>query len=199
MTVIIKPKNSSVTRELTVIPYVDMEESKEPQSAGGLEGLQNPARLGVYLGSTAYIHYDTVPQKLTAGFLHSYNILAYTVATMGNLVDLSVREGTAEPLTETVSGPVGIYSIVDNIVSYSGKQAFMNLIDLMGLISVSLAFLNILPLPALDGGRIFFILLEVIRRKKVNPNFEAKVHQFGMLALLSFLVLITIRDVTRIF
>jgi regulator of sigma E protease len=151
------------------------------------------------LGTTAQIYYDTPSQRIFAGFLHAYNILSYSVATMGNLVDLSIEEKTVEPLADSVSGPVGIYSIVNNIVSYSGKEAFLNLIDLMALISVSLAFLNVLPLPALDGGRILFIFIELIRGKKVNPQIEATVHKFGMLALLSLLVLITIRDVSRLF
>ncbi|MBP8960696.1 site-2 protease family protein [Patescibacteria group bacterium] len=173
--------------ELKVYPFVDSEDPK------------NPARLGVYLGSVAQIHYDTPLQKATAGFTHSYNILSYTISTMKNIVGFSIEERTAEPLAETVSGPVGIYSIVSKILSFSRKEALINLLDLMGQISVSLAFLNILPLPALDGGRIFFIIVELVTKKRVNPNFEARVHQFGMAALLGLLVVVTIRDLGRVF
>jgi len=118
---------------------------------------------------------------------------------MKNIVGFSIEERTAEPLAETVSGPVGIYSIVSKILSFSRKEALINLLDLMGQISVSLAVLNILPLPALDGGRIFFIIVELVTKKRVNPNFEARVHQFGMAALLGLLVVVTIRDLGRVF
>jgi len=175
------------TFSLKVLPFVDTEDP------------ENPARLGVYLGSVAQIHYETPLQKATAGFAHSYNILSYTISTMKNIVSFSIEEGTAEPLAETVSGPVGIYSIVSSILSFSGKEALLGILDLMGQISVSLAFLNILPLPALDGGRIFFILIELVSKRKVDPRIEARVHQVGMLALLGLLVLVTIRDVGRIF
>ncbi len=171
-------------RDLAVEPYKN-EEGKE--------------RLGVYLGTSAEIYYQKPLQKASSGFLHTYNVLTYSINGFGNLIGVSVRERSAEPLSETVSGPIGIYSLVDTIMDYSKGRVFLNLIDLMALISVSLAFLNVLPLPALDGGRILFILIEAVRGKRVNPEFEAKVHRVGLLALLSLLILVSVRDVTRFF
>jgi regulator of sigma E protease len=156
-------------------------------------------RIGVYLGTSAEIYYQKPLQKVTSGFLHTYNVLSYSVNGFGHLIGVSVQERSAEPLSETVSGPIGIYSLVDTILDYSKGKAFLNLIDLMALISVSLAFLNILPLPALDGGRILFILIEGIRGKKVNPELEAKVHKVGLLAFVTLLILVSVRDVGRFF
>ena len=157
------------------------------------------AKLGVYLGTSAQINYATLPQKAFSGFLHSYNILSYSVSTLGELIGFSIEEKSVEPLVETVSGPIGIYSVVDSIVDSHDSRILLNLIDLMGLISVSLAFLNIMPLPALDGGRAFFILIEGVRGKRFKPGFEANFHKIGILALMSLLVVISIRDITRLF
>ncbi len=69
----------------------------------------------------------------------------------------------------------------------------------MGLLSISLAVMNILPLPALDGGRLLFVLVGAVRGKKISPKIEGYVHRFGMLFLLALLVLITIKDVKSLF
>lgn len=171
-------------QQITVVPYED-EEGKTV--------------LGVYLGSAPRISYDTPVQKIFSGFLHAYNILDYSVKGFAKLISISFQEKTAAPLSQSVSGPIGIYSIVDNILDYSGGGVLLNLIDLTALISVSLALINILPLPALDGGRILFVVIEAVRGKKVNPEMETTVHKIGILLLISLLVLVSVRDIFRIF
>jgi regulator of sigma E protease len=171
-------------RELMLAPYTE-------------EG--SPARLGVFLGTSAQINYSTPVQKVFSGFMHSYNVFAYSMDTLGKIVGFSVSQRSAEPLAETVSGPIGIYSIVQTIVVSSASDTVLTLMDLTALISISLAFINILPLPALDGGRVVFVLLEVFRGEPVSPKLEASVHKAGILVLLSLLILVTIRDVSRIF
>ena len=58
--------------------------------------------------------------------------------------------------------------------------------------------MNILPIPAVDGGRLVFIVYEIVRRKKVNPNFELAVNKYGMLFLLGMLILVTFKDLSQI-
>ncbi|MEK7648919.1 MAG: M50 family metallopeptidase [Patescibacteria group bacterium] len=90
-------------------------------------------------------------------------------------------------------GPVGI-------ASYTGTVAQLGityLINLVGQLSMSLAIFNFLPIPALDGGRALFILIERVRRKSLNPAFENAIHVAGFMLLIALLILITIRDVTR--
>jgi regulator of sigma E protease len=94
---------------------------------------------------------------------------------------------------------VGIYSVIEGIFKYGGPKAYLGLFDLVGLMSVSLAVVNLLPIPALDGGRLFFVALEGIRGKKVLPGFEEALHRWGMLVLLLVLALVTARDIFRIF
>ena len=69
--------------------------------------------------------------------------------------------------------------------------------SMTALLSIVLAFMNILPIPALDGGRLFFILIEGITGKKVNPKYEALAHTIGMAVLLTLILAITFKDVLQ--
>ena len=172
------------TREIRVIPYKDDE---------------NVYLLGVYLGRSVQISYTTPKQKIFSGLLHSYNILSYSISGFGQLIGLSVEQGSAELLSESVTGPIGIYSVVDNILAYANRVVILSLIDFTALISLSLALVNVLPLPALDGGRITFVFIESIRGKRINPKLEALVHKVGILVLMSLLLLVSTRDIYRLF
>ena len=95
-----------------------------------------------------------------------------------------------------VSGPVGMYEATSSI---KNNQGLLAVIHFFGIVSVNLAVVNILPFPALDGGRIVFVLYEMIFRKKANQKFEIIVNNIGMLILLGLILLITVGDVRRIF
>ena len=69
----------------------------------------------------------------------------------------------------------------------------------MALIAVNLGIINLLPLPALDGGRLIFLVIEMIRRKPVPPEKEGLVHMIGMIALLLLMVALTVSDIMRCF
>jgi regulator of sigma E protease len=79
------------------------------------------------------------------------------------------------------------------------EEKMLSLLNLAGLLSISLAFFNILPIPALDGGRLFFILAEGITGRKVNPKTETLIHTAGMAVLLGLIVLITYKDIVQFF
>ena len=91
-----------------------------------------------------------------------------------------------------VSGPVGVYAVVSEV---SQKGTLWDLINLIGIISVNLAVLNILPFPALDGGRLVFIVVEAIFGRKVAPKVESVIHTIGMAILLILILGITIHDI----
>lgn len=92
-------------------------------------------------------------------------------------------------------GPLGIYQITGEVAQRGGPFA---LLELLGLLSLNLAFVNILPLPALDGGRLIFVLLEWVRGgKRIDPRKEGMVHLVGIVLLLGLMVLISIFDVQR--
>jgi regulator of sigma E protease len=94
-----------------------------------------------------------------------------------------------------LSGPVGIARVTGEVVDRAG---WSRLIELAALISLNLAIINILPLPMLDGGRIMFVVLEIIRRgKKISPEREGLVHMAGFAALLIFIVVISYFDIIK--
>lgn len=98
---------------------------------------------------------------------------------------------------EGLSGPVGIAQATGEVVDQAGWVA---LFQLAALLSINLAILNILPLPMLDGGRIFFVVIEVLRGgKRIAPEKEALVHFIGFVVLISLVVVISVFDVMRIF
>ncbi len=172
------------SRTLTVIP------AKDEEGRGVL---------GIYLGKYGTLIYDRPVDKLLAGFLHSYNMLAYSGNVFGRLIGVSVESRSIAPVSEGVSGPVGVYSIVGGILEFGGPAVILNMLDFVALMSLSLAFLNIMPFPALDGGRIVFVAAEKLLNRKISPSFEANVHKWGILILLALIVLISVKDVIRFF
>ena len=102
-----------------------------------------------------------------------------------------------------MAGPVGTAQAVTQVASEGLKQSFgqgvNSIIYMMLIISVNLGIVNLLPLPALDGGRLVFLLVELIFRKPVPPKYEGWVHAGGMVALLTLMVVVTFNDILRIF
>lgn len=95
---------------------------------------------------------------------------------------------------EDITGPVGIVQIATG-VARAGIFAFLQFI---GALSVNLSVLNLLPIPALDGGRLLFLGVEVVTGKKPRPKFEKWVHVVGMMILLFLMMMITFRDIQRL-
>ncbi len=157
---------------------------------------QGALGVGLFESRTAVLSYDSPIQKVFSGFIHPYNLMSYNFNLMAQLVKVSIQERNAAPIGEGVAGPVGIYSLVGTIVQIPDlKERVLQVLNLAGILSISLAVFNILPIPALDGGRLFFILIEGVTRKKVNPKFETLAHTIGMAVLLSLIVLVTFKDV----
>ncbi len=90
-----------------------------------------------------------------------------------------------------MSGPVGVTSVLGS----AAKQSLMSLLPILALITINLGLFNLFPLPALDGGRLLFILFEMIFRKPVSQKYESAVHAVGLVLLLGFMLLITAKDI----
>ncbi len=94
----------------------------------------------------------------------------------------------------SMSGPIGVANAVADVASQ--PMAVWNILYLFALIAMNLGVMNLLPIPALDGGRLFFRLLEVLRfGKPINPNLEARIHGVGMMLLLAFTAIIAFKDI----
>jgi len=102
---------------------------------------------------------------------------------------------------DDMSGPVGIVSVIAETgeTAETTAQAALNISYLAAFIAVNLAVMNLLPIPALDGGRIFFLLVTVMLEKllgrKIDPKYEGYIHAGGMILLLGFIAFITLKDI----
>ncbi len=95
---------------------------------------------------------------------------------------------------ENIVGPVGIFDIAVS----TGQIGWVYVLQLLALISLNLAVLNILPIPALDGGRLLFIIIEKIRGRAFTPYFETKANTFGFAFLITLIVIVTLKDIASL-
>lgn len=95
---------------------------------------------------------------------------------------------------DQLSGPVGVTEVMATTAQYSLRSFF----QLVAFISINLGVMNLLPLPALDGGRLLFLLVEAVRRKPVPPKYEGYIHAAGLALLLALMVYVTGQDILRI-
>lgn len=156
--------------------------------------------LGVSLAEIqlANLSYENSFQKIFSGPVHSVNIVAYSGRILGMLISESIQTKKLEPVSQTVSGPVGITSLVNTILT-EVKYPLLPYLDFVAILSLNLAVMNILPIPALDGGRLFFLLVEAIIRKRVHASVEKWIHTVGMALLLTLMLLITFSDIKKLF
>lgn len=133
-----------------------------------------------------------IHQAIYYGTVDTFIALRETFVGFGRLVGTLFTQGK---VSDEVTGPVGIFKITTEV----SRNGIIPLLQLMAMLSISLAALNILPFPALDGGRLLFVWLEALFGKKWNKLIEGKVHLIGMALLLLFMVSITLRDILKLF
>ncbi len=140
-------------------------------------------QIGVYQGFE-----KSVMGTLTYGFTETYET---TTMIVSNLVKLI----TGQYSIDMLAGPVGIYDATDQIV----QTGFMNFLMWTAMLSVNLGIINLVPLPALDGGRLMFVLIEAIRGKPMDPQKEGIVHFIGFALIMLLMITVTWNDIQRLF
>ena len=146
--------------------------------------------IGISLANVSRLRYSGFLRKISVGFLHSFNIIAYSLAGLVYIVKVSFVSHSSTLISHSIVGPVGILALTKIVVSM-GTRAIFNLI---ALISLALAITNILPLPALDGGKLSFLFYEYVFRRRPSPNIQRQVETVGFFLLVSLAVLITFKD-----
>ena len=147
-------------------------------------------------GKESYRYGIGIQQKRTHGVLNAFSYTyKKTISIFKQMFVTVFYLFTGGIRLSQLSGPVGIYSIV-------GQQkagGIANLLYLMAFLSINVGFINLLPIPAFDGGHILFIIIELIKGSPVNPELENKIHTVFLALLMLLMIVITINDILRLF
>ncbi|MDO5145786.1 MAG: site-2 protease family protein [Eubacteriales bacterium] len=131
-----------------------------------------------------------------------YSFLEVRYQIKSTLVSLKYLVSGRASLND-MSGPVGIVNMIgdtyEKTIVHGVKVAALSLLSFAILLSANLGVMNLLPFPALDGGRLVFIVLEMIRRKRMSPDKEGMIHFAGLVVLLAFMVFVMANDIRNIF
>lgn len=150
------------------------------------------------LGVTAPKEYKKA-NVLTAMQYGAYEVKFWIATTLESLKMLV----TGNVGVDQLSGPVGIVDVVDDTYqqskAYGAVVVLMQMLSIGILLSANLGVMNLLPLPALDGGRLVFLIIEAIRGKRVAPDKEGMVHFVGMMLLFALMIFVLFNDLKRIF
>jgi len=150
------------------------------------EAPEEQGLLGVQLVRTTFAKYGLL-ESIWLAIKTSFSMI---LAILFFLVDLIVRIFSSQPVTADVAGPVGIAVM-------TGKMTQLGLayvLQFVALLSINLGVINLLPFPALDGGRIFFLLIEKIKGSPLNQKVEGIANMIGFLLLIALMIFVTVKD-----
>lgn len=148
---------------------------------------------------TSYIYGINYASLYKYGFFNSIKYAFINFFQILNNMTLTLKELFTGSLgVSNLSGPVGIYSVVDQAKSNDTEVLFRNISYLLVILSINVGFINLLPFPAFDGGRIMFLAIEKVKGKKVNPNVENYLNFFGFMLLMGLMVFITYQDILKL-
>ena len=146
---------------------------------------------GATFGTYDFLLYaeDTnFPNLMKHAFFRSVSTVKMVLDSLVGL--LSGRFGM-----EAVSGPVGVTKVVGD----AARVGFMNFLYIVTVLTINLGVFNLIPFPALDGGRFLFLIIEGIRRKPINRNVEAYINFVGIVILFAFMIFVTVKDIFHLF
>lgn len=195
---IVKINNNKIGTWEEIVSLINMSEGKEIQVVVQRDGETikfditplvkegNNGQKTMIIGIYPRVSRNII-EVLKSGINKTFFFIALMFDFIGNLFRGNVG-------AKDVAGPVGVISLVGQAAEYG----FLNLLNIAGFLSVNLGFINLLPIPALDGSRIMFGLLELVRRKPINPEKEGFIHFIGFVFLLILIVFVTYIDVNRL-
>lgn len=151
--------------------------------------------LGIGLGQILEVKYVTTIQKIFSGITQSISTLDYSLRVLGGIIGSAFAEKSVKPLSNTIVGPIGIFAITGIIVD----QGIWQILNFVAIISLGLALINILPIPAADGGKMIFVIYEAIFKKNASEKFERNFNFFGFIILIGLSLVIAVKDIFQFF
>lgn len=148
-----------------------------------------------FSGGKAYVACNNLSVFRYSWYEVRYWLLS-TIQSLGYMI-----QGRAS--ADDIAGPVGLATVIDDTIEETSKEGpftvILNIINIAVLLSVNLGVLNLLPIPALDGGRLVFLLIEAVRGKPIPPEKEGLVHMIGFVLLMLLMLVVLYNDILRIF
>lgn len=176
-------------KELTII----LERGQKKIEAGAIPRINPPegeGPLGIALAKTGIISYPWY-ESIWLGVKSAFSITWEIMKGFTNLFKNLLFQGR---IPQELAGPVGIAVLTNQAASLG----FIYLLQLVAIVSLNLTILNLLPFPALDGGRLLFLGIEKIKGSKINPKIEMAFHSIGLVLIFILLILLTYRDILRL-
>lgn len=177
--VVVEIERNGEIKKLTLTPRESPPEGEGP--------------LGVTITATE-IYYPPILVRPFVGIYYGFREAIFWGSTVISGLIKIITDLLAGQAPKDLAGPVGIFAIT----SEAARFGILPLVNFVGILSVNLAILNIVPFPALDGGRLLFVFVEGILGRKVVPRVEAVIHTIGMIILIILILAITARDIQRL-
>lgn len=146
-------------------------------------------------GKVTYKYGFGINDEVKKGFIPSV-IYAFskTISLVHQMILIIIYLFTGNLGVNSLAGPVGIF----NVVGSASSAGFWSLVSLTAFLSINVGFINLLPLPAFDGGRLLFVIIEKIKGKPVDPKFENTIHAIGFFLLMALMLYITYNDIIKL-
>jgi len=148
-------------------------------------------KVGIYLSDNYRMYWDYRGVKPFAGMFHALNMITISYEKLGELFNEAKETGDYTKVSSSVSGPIGVYVIVDIFKEYG----FSSLLSFTSDLSLTLAVMNLLPIPALDGGRILLVFIEFVRGKPLNRKVEDFIVSTSFVLLLLLMIIVMFKDI----
>lgn len=194
--------NPMASGETVEIQYARPVEGSSKMEKGSATVVpQYSEKEGRYLMGFSYEPVEEYVSSVPAAMKYGFYELKYCVTSTFD--SLKMLFGGQVKVDDAVAGPVRIVTMIGGIVdesrSYGVSAVFLSLANMCMLLSASLGIMNLLPIPALDGGRLVFLIIEAVRGKPIDREKEGMVHMAGMIFLMTLMVFVLYNDIKSFF
>lgn len=185
--------NQGDTDSITLVYLTKNNKTSSTTLAGvyGVNGNKDQKMIGLSFAKFATINLS-LSETFKLGYRNTINITKETFVGFKNLFVHLFYEGK---IPSEVAGPVGIF----NMVGQASQFGFTYVLLLAAILSISLAIFNILPFPALDGGRILFVIIESITNRKISEKWQVILNGIGFIILILLMVIVSVKDLIKLF
>ncbi|MBU0648032.1 M50 family metallopeptidase [Patescibacteria group bacterium] len=181
-------KTNSEVLDLTIIRN---QETLNLQTKANYSQEEEIYQIGVIIVEQQIVQYPWY-LAIPMGFVEMMRLLGIMIVALFTIVkDLVI----SQQAPTQIAGPVGIYQIT----AAASQMGLVYILHLTAILNINLAIINFLPIPALDGGRVIFVVMEKLRGKKISANIENLVHTVGFLFIIGLIILVTISDINNFF